>query len=359
MDPMTLGLSAASAGLSLVSGIGARNSAAKQGRLQMMEDARQRAENLANEAAMAAENVKIRDEVNAHRERLGRELLTIEERTTVADNSWQTTQGGVDLMGFMAAGEMAGFNPVTWLNSGALSLFAHSTTRNGGEVTTTRTGHNAAEAFKIMMPDAVYRTAVMGSPSQIPKVPDMLEVFGNAGQAGLSTFKDLYKTDKSQAFQTSLLDRQLSAIAQRTQGGGVLSSSTTYGPAVTAGGRTGGSGMLSTNKNDNPATSLPYPASWERGDVEVTNPHQKWSVDKTQANAENVSDRYGDIAEEIWGLNNVIHDVVLNATGKTIAEWGVEARKYYNSWKRPDMNAAPYVPPGMPQGLAYPSWARP
>lgn len=315
MLPM-LAMTALSGGLSLMSGIGARNSAAKQGRLQMMEDARM--DNL-NQERLAV--------INAARERLGRELLTIPEVTRTDDDSGQHTQNGVDLAAFMAAGEKAGFNPVTWLNSGALSMFSNSTTQNWGGVTTTKVGHNAADAYKIMVPDAYY-----GQPTQIPKVPSMLEAFGNAGQAALSTFKDLYKADQSQSFQSSLLDRQLSAMAQRQMGGGSSGTGglyqSSYGPTVSMGGRSGGSGMLSGSGGgggDKLATSLPYPASWERGDVEVTNPHRTWSVDRDQSNAEQYSDRYGDIWEEIFGSYNVLADTIKSSTGKSIREWGQAA----------------------------------
>lgn len=310
MLPM-LAMTALSGGLSLMSGMGSRNAAAKQNRLQQMEDAR-----------MDAVNFNRQADVNHQNDALGRELLTIPETSDVTDNSWQSTQGGVDLGAFMAAGDAAGYNPVTWLRSGALSLFANSFTQNGGTVSTVKTGHNAADAYKMMMP-----ATVLGSPTQIQKVPDMLEVFGNAGNAALSTFKDLYKAAESRDFQTSLLDRQLTAMAQRGMGGGTSSTGrVSYGPTVSMGGRTGGSAMLggSAGGGDSSklATSIPYPSSWERGDVEVTNPHRTWMVDKDQPNAEQYSDRYGEIWGEIFGAYNVVADTVKQATGKSFREWG-------------------------------------
>lgn len=372
MLPM-LAMTAISGGLSLMSGMGARNAAAKQNRLQMMEDGRVDAMNYDRQQA-----------VNAQNDWLGRQLLTVPEVTTTRsdDTSGQQTDtwGGVDLGAFMAAGEAAGFNPVTWLRSGALSLFAtnSSRTQNWGGVTTTqtKTGHNAADAYKIMMP-----ATVMGTPTQIQKVPDMLEVFGNAGQAALSTFKDMYKVDQSQQFQSSLLDRQLSAIAQRQMGGGGTAGSgglyqTSYGPAVSMGGRAGGSGMLSGSGGGGDsgklATSLPYPASWERGDVEVTNPHRTWKVDKDQSNAEQYSDRYGDVWEEIFGMYNVVADTVKSATGRSIREWGQRAGMNVGDYKsvgdwwgktwgapRAERSVVPYIPPGMSPAIAMPAWARP
>lgn len=307
-----LAMTGLSAGLSFLSGIGAQQATAKQGRLQRMEDAR----------AFIA-NTQRQEELNAARAALGERLLKEEERTVTTDNSWQNTAqwSDVDVAGFMAAGEKAGFNPVTWLNSGALSLFARSNalTTNGGDVTQVRTGHNAADAYKIMMPDMV-----MESASQIPRPVSTMEVLGNAGQAGLSTFKDLYKQDQSQQFQTSLLDRQLAAMAQRAGGGGIVPGSGglySYGPTASAGGRTGGGGMLSSGGGKG-VTANPYPASWERGKVEVTNPSGKWKVDKTVSDAETAETRYGDLMQEVFGISNILQDGITTVTGKSLRDWG-------------------------------------
>lgn len=255
--------------------------------------------------------------MNTRREELGREMLTVDEKTTVEDNSWQSTNtwSDLDVDAFMAAGEKAGFNPVTWLNSGALSLYARGSalTMNGGAVTTTRQGHNAADAYKLMAPDAYY-----GTPTQIPKVPDMLEVFGNAGNAALSTYKDLYKMQSSQDFQSSLVDRQLTALANRQMGGGQTIGGS-YGQSISTGGSSGTVGGLSTGKL---ATSLPYPSTWEKGDVNVTNPSRVWKVDKDVSDAEAVEARYGDLAQEIFGAANIINDGVLTMTGKSLRDWG-------------------------------------
>lgn len=354
-----LGMAGLQGGLSLISGMGAQQSAKKQGRLQMMEDARMDALNMERQAL-----------VNQANRDLGRELLTVEEKTTVADNSWQRTQGNVDLAAFMAAGEAAGFNPVTWLNSGALSLYGNTFTENGGSVTTTKMGHNAADAYRMMMPGTV-----MGTPSQIPKVPSMMEVFGNAGTAALGTFRDQYNKDQSQAFQSSLLDRQLTAMAQRQMGGGSSGTGglyqTSYGTSVNMGGRAGGSGMLSggTSSGSKAATSLPYPASWERGDVEVTNPHRTWAIDKDTPNAEAYEDRYAEVWANIFGTYNVLADTVRQATGKSIREWGKAANMNVGDYKsvgdwwkstygkpRSTGVVTPYVPPGMSPGTAYNVW---
>lgn len=310
----TLAMTALSGGLSFMSGIGSQQASAKQGRLQQMEDAR----------AFIA-NTQRQEELNAARAALGERLLKEEEKTvtTTADNSWQNTAqwSDVDISGFMAAGEKAGFNPVTWLNSGALSLFARSNalTTNGGEVTQTqtRTGHNAADAYKIMMPDMVMEQA-----SQIPKPVSTMEVLGNAGQAALSTYKDLYKQDKSQQFQTNLLDRQLAAMAQARGGGGIVPGTgglISYGPSASAGGMTGGGASLSGG-GSKAVTANPYPG--ERGKKEVTNPHDRYKIDKNLANAEAYEDRYAEIMSNVYGMSNALQDTITQVTGKNLRDWG-------------------------------------
>lgn len=310
MLPM-LAMAGANAGLSLLSGIGARNSAKKQGRLQMMEDAR-----------MDQLNQERLWHVNKKREELGRELLTIEEKTTVADNSWQTQTGDVDYEGFMAAGAKAGFNPVTWLNSGALSLFARNKVQNGGEVTTTRTGHNAADAFKLMAPDML-----AGSPTQIAKVPDMMEVLGGAGQAGLSMFKDLYKMDQSQAFQTNMLDRQLSAIAQRQMGGGVMPGGSSYGPSISTGGAAGLGGALniiSQGSKDKdmvwPSMEQPSDQMWKNDETKTGNPFPPswgWKNPPGFAQTSSWEDWGGEAVSLPYGVWKLYNTALYNTVGKT------------------------------------------
>lgn len=341
-----LAMTALSGGLSFLSGIGQQQAAAKQNRLQAINDL--------NAEIRTAERM---NDANAKREALGRELLTIEEKERVQSNTsssnksasgsvatttsrsdydnwnWSETRGDIDMAGFMAAGEKAGFNPVTWLNSGALSLYARSRTEGGSggwttgsevqtqdnwswseqkdssDITTTRTGHNAADAFKMMVPEVVAATS-----SQVQRVPSSLEVFGNAGQAALSTAKDFYKQDQARDFQTSLLDKQLQALANRGTGGGSgggLNLTTATGPKVSAGGNTGQVGSLSST----PISKIGLPAGWEYNKTQVTNPFPNVVSDPRSPDAQAVEDRHGDGASFLYGLYSIPNDIVYHATG--------------------------------------------
>lgn len=297
MDPMTMMLAttALSGGLSFMSGLGQKQSTAKQNRLQMIENAR-----------MDELNQSRLEVVNQKNEALGREMLTIPEVTT----------GWSDMRGLVEDAEAAGFNPLSVLRAGGLSLYA-------GKMTT---GHNAADAFKLMSPSAQF-----GTPTTIQREPSMLEVVGSAGNAALSTFQSGYKTMQAQDFQMMTLDRQLAAIAQAGGNrslnlagngtGGLYVPMTGGGGLSGAGGGTAKSGGLS---------DLPYPQKWTNDDVKVTNPHNMWPVDRTQADAEYFEQRYGDVFQELFGASNLVHDTVRAATGKSIREWGQTAGLSYN-----------------------------
>lgn len=279
-----LALGALSFGGSLLSGIGAKQASAKQGRMQMIADGLARE---ANERQLAV--------VNEARERLGREMLTVPE---------ETERGGwVDVDGFMAAAERSGFNPVTFLNAGGLSAYSQTWQRT--------TGHNAEAAYKLMVPDYALSQA-----SQVPQQHSMLSAFGGALTAGVNTFGTQYRADQS-------YDLQMARLLQGTVNQGMgLSQSNGLTTALSFGGGTT-PGLRRASESAGGVSALPYPQSWERGKVEVTNPSGKWYIDPTVADAEPYETRYGDLAQELFGASNLFQDMVRTTTGKTLREWGV------------------------------------
>lgn len=294
-----LALGALSFGGSLLQGIGQKQAAGKQARMQLIADTMARE---ANERTLA--------EVNARREALGRELMTVPETQTVENNSWQTTTGGVDLAGFMRAGEQAGFNPVTWLNSGALSLFGTTYTQNGGEVTTTYTGHNAADAFKLMAPEYTLAQA-----SQVPQQHSMLSAFGGALSAGANAFGTQYRADQSYDLQMSKLALGLS---NSFGGGGGNTSGISYGTKVTGGGAASGSGSMSS-------ASWPSVNSWggmnlPKG-VDVKEPEMTplgmfgWKQDPRFPMGQTVEDLYTEVGSWPYGVFKMANDISLNQFG--------------------------------------------
>lgn len=339
-------------GLSLMSGIGARNSTAKQGRLQMMEDARV---DYLNQDRMAA--------INAKREALGRELLTIEEyEENYSENTSDedsVSEGYVNVNAMMAGAEAAGFNPATWLAAGALSAYSGRTTSTRTRSTSfnsvTRRGHNAAAAYKLMMPD-MYAT----NATSIPKVPDMLEILGNAGTAGLNTYNQLTKQSGQQNQQNDIIRALSGLVGGGSSGGG---GGISYVPGLMgaiAGIKSAGTGAPTTNggaaSSDKGLTlptlvGAPSPTGWEYKMPEVINPWFSASVYQTRANAEAGSDRYGDGMEEVFGVRNLIADGYLNATGRRIDN------DTFNESVR--FGANPWFMPGVAAGLAGLQYFRP
>lgn len=287
---------ALSAGGSFLSSMGAGQASAKQGRLQMIEDNMNR---LRNDEKLA--------EVNAKRERLGRELLTIEETTEIEqhNSSW------VDVPAMLAAADAAGFNPVTFLNAGALGAYTQGHSYNR----TTRTGHNAADAFKMMLPEYALSQA-----SQVPQQPSMLSALGGALTAGTNAFGQQYRADQS---YDANMARVLASTAMRgmglsdgngfsmTSGGGTSPIALAAAAGLSGGSRAPGDGNASEKLTD-----LPYPQNWKPGDVDATNIFRNLFIDSSAPNAEQASDRYGDLWEEIFGSANMVQDAYRNVTGE-------------------------------------------
>lgn len=297
-------MGALSFGGSLISGLGAKQASAKQGRLQMMADANARAE---NERQLAV--------VNEARERLGREMLAVPEEEYSASSSRSSSRGWVDTDAMMAAAERSGFNPVTWLNAGGMAAYARSETTSDVENYGWRRGHNAADAFKLMVPEYALSQA-----SQVPQQHSSMSAFGGALSAGVNAFGTQYRADQAYDLQS----QRLAAMAKGnvvqgmglSAGGGQMTA--TLGSRSP--GNTGGTGGTGTVAGLSP---FAYPSQWEQGKVEVTNPHRIWSVDGSVSDAEAQETRYGDLAQEVFGISNVFQDGVKTLTGRSPREWGI------------------------------------
>lgn len=257
-------------GLSLVSGLGARQAAKSQQKRQA-----------ANDMIANAVNKQRVDEQNATNAKLGKQLLKVKEKSTETTSGTVTTQHDeyedaaiassqdnysyVDTAGMMQAAEDAGFNPVTWLNAGGMQAYTQtgsrglttSSSRSGSTdaVTTnmttssTRSGMNAAAAYNLMSPESALVTA-----SQATNIPSVAQAVGNAGTAALDVYRQDAARQQSQDFQRELLNLQLDAIQKakanpgstvnRTISTGTPSYSTSGG-TVTRGGAASRSGGLS------------------------------------------------------------------------------------------------------------------
>lgn len=269
MDPLTLlGTTALSGGLSFISGASQSRTTKAQNRI----------------------NIWLAQQANEKAEALGRELLKLPV---------------FDAEAFKNAGETLGFNPVTWLRSGAASMFQPRAQAEG--------------AYRMMLPTHV---------AQVARVPSMAEAAANAGISALNTFTAGYKTMQSQDMQWQMLERQLQAMAtgRPASTSGNFGSSNPYVPnmlGVSAGGAASmGGGLRSSGSGVN---DLPYPHNWKPGDVDVTNTSRLWAVDSKQPDAEAEETRYGDLWQEVAGVSNLLHDSIRAVTGRSLHDWGVAA----------------------------------
>lgn len=266
-----LAMGAMSAGGALLSGMGAKQASAKQGRMQMIADelARQ-----ANERTLNA--------ANARREQLGNELIAMSDpRVAVAE------------------AEAAGYNPVTWLSAGYGS----------------RVGA-LSDAFRMMTPEYSLSQA-----SQIPQQHSMLSAFGGALSAAGSAMGTQYRADQSYDLQMGKLAMGLSnsfgfggaASSTNNWGGGI-----SYGTTMNGGGAAGGSGTMS-------AVSWPGVNSWggmslPKG-VEDKKPEMiplgmfGWKQDPRFPQGQTVEDIYTELGSWPYSVFKLANDFSLNQFG--------------------------------------------
>lgn len=292
MLPM-LAMTALSGGLSLMSGIGGRNSAKKQARLQKIENDRVRVE---NESEVGR--------INEWNYNIGRELL--DNPTLRSHKEGGSSRGGVDVERMMADADRAGFNPVTWLQAGAIDAYSFTDTFAWTEDSET----NPVEAFRMML-----KTPNLQSADTIGTVPDAMSIIGDAGQAALSTFRSEYAREDSQAFQADQLTRQLAAIqaGRKTTGLGGTPRITTSGPARFV---------------DQPwSTSSGSPLSgmlglWQpkAGSTEYTNPYETGPISKTP-DGSTWANRYGEPGDWLGGVMTFGRDMFKRNFGLEEWEW--------------------------------------
>jgi hypothetical protein len=236
----------------------------------------------------------------------------------------------------MADADAAGFNPVTWLNAGAMSHYGWQNTQNYGSVntTTTRVGHNAADAFKLMVPEYQLQQA-----SQVPQQYSMLQGLGNGLTSAANVMSPILQTQMNIDAKSSMLDRTLANVAKNAgvaYGNSLSGGGMGAGSALTLGGATGVNRGLSlgstsspgksSSKDDDeiPSWAIGLPWQWKGEEAKVTNPTGSLPVDRYSADADTGSNRYGDVAEEVFGVSNLTNDMILNMTGRAPRTWGRE-----------------------------------
>lgn len=257
---------ALSFGSSLISGLGARQSAKKQQKLQ---------------AAYEYQNFMLQQARNEQNAAQGRQIVAMYDPATRAVG---------DAM-------KAGFNPVTWL--GAMGGMYSAMTQHG---------------WNLQVGQDYFQNAPTA------QVPSTMEAFGGALTAGVNTFLSDRRVAQSQDFQREMLNTQISAIQRNggrpTSAMGVPASQRTFFGsgqlpyAVTAG------PIGSAKSTGELGFSVPEP-----GKAEVTSP---WGygtrVNPNVMDAGAYTQRYGEaeVAEMgIWGYNTA-QDLSWRYFGRTI-----------------------------------------
>lgn len=320
-----LALGALSFGGSLLQGMGNKQASAKQARLQAIADANARQQ---NEETLAR--------VNKRREEIGNTLL--------------------DSRNVVATAELAGFNPVTWINAGGLGYMT--------------------DAAKFLVPE--YQ--LVGA-SQVPQQHSMLSSFGSALSAGASAFGTQYRADQSYDLNMAKLGQQadhfMMGFTQRNSLATIMGSgsSSVRAGALAAGPSRGGSSGSKDSEAFWPGYEHAPTPMWEAKKPESTNPFPPqwgWTIPAGFANAEAYEDSMGELVSMPYGVWKGVNTVMHNMLGFTVPEIYREAKAGYNdlttilqrAWAgtasgAPSGPALPYIPAGMPRSIAYPAWATP
>lgn len=301
-----------SGGLSLLSGLGARQSAKKQQKLQAAYEY----QNFINRQADIATNrawTNLKNDISAT---VG---MDYQARANALRERWNPANAPRDAYA-------AGFNPVTWLNAtsgiyGSMLQGAENMYMAGGQ---------------LKIPE-VYLQESYAQQAPTAQVPSALEVAGNAAQAGFNTFLTDMRAVESRNFQREMLATQIAAIQRN---GGRPSSSM----GVPAAQRTFfGSGQIPYSVTaGKPAPEVLGNSAWKAENVGVTAPFQNTMSNPNFSDAQTFGQRYG---EESWlttlyGMYLVPQDMMWANNRRNLWEGAAE------NWRRMTTRGYEWYPDG-------------
>lgn len=212
--------------------------------------------------------------------------------------------------------EAMGFNPVTWLNAMSTSYAAMEQYGRGLSAAGIDMSYNAsiggaqyrAQKDKFVpeyfVPE-MYTDSYSADPymytqksymqnAPSAQVPSMLEVVGTAAQTGWNAYASDRRVAQSQDFQREMLATQLSAIQRRNSAApNGVVAQSFFGSGQIPYSVTAGAQSVGRSPN---GVTLPLGLSnWKPGDVEVTNPFSGGAkVEPTVADAQTFTQRYGE-----------------------------------------------------------------
>lgn len=299
-----------SGGLSLLSGLGSRQSAKKQAKIQAayeyVNKVRQEEQNAANERNFTFAQNANREEhgkAQAANAALGKRMLERASGRSIVEDA-----------------ELGGFNPATWLS-----------VMGGQYMNMNAVGYELQQVVPFSEEAFQGSQYMMNAPTA--QVPSMLEVVGNAAQSGWNAYRADQRVAQSQTFQKELLQAQLSAIQKN--GGKPRSGTTFFGSgqipySVTAGGAksAGVGGLIEVKPHEVTAVDSRYP-SQEPGRMPEVGFLLTPSGGIAPAMSKDAKDRYEeDLAGTIgWNIRNRLmpslgftqHEQVGSSAG-----WGYE-----------------------------------
>lgn len=296
----------ASAGIgaigSLISGSAARRAAKRTERLTQFQT------DLARDW-----NAKEMKSALRHNTKLGKQLLNTKETTVEATTGGRSssTSSSFDADAMMKAAEASGINPITFLRNGGMAAFVKTDTREDNDltVTTTRKGHNAVPAYQMMM-----KTPDLWSAAPVTHVPGAGEAVGGAMSQLGNALGDIFSRQSAQDFareqaqnhQGFQRELMMMSLAGAQKGGAIPGGRSFFTPGFS----TAGSSV--TRQTQGGLSGIGTPTAPTAGDRTNTNPYPVGSGITTNprfVDAEQAESRYGDIAQEFFGLGTLGADV--------------------------------------------------
>lgn len=313
MDPLTMGL--LSGGIQLASGLlsGLIPQSGRHARMQMMI-------NWQN-----AENQRLAQEENDRRvAEYNERALKLAEQV---NNTPQTSEGDVDLGRLVTDAKNAGFNPLSVLRAGGLSLYARSKVM----------GHNALGAAQMALGQVNRYEPIVLADAPKRTRPQIGEVIGSALSAAGSAFFSQYNATQNLGVKRQALEAQVSALSQK-RGGGLM--------RAVAGEQTGyqkSRGIVSVKlggdvddkRDDGPGKTMnPYPDG------------TGLTPDPRRGKQEDIETSLGDAPGELYGVIGLALDVYRNVMGKNAFQRTYDAKRM----QREDVGV-PYGQRGFKRGF--------
>lgn len=343
----------------LLSGLGASRSAKKQ---QQAADQRTLAANRINQVLQEDKNIIDRDYGLAFI-RQADALPSFDIAAFKRDFGDET----FNMSDFMAAGRAAGFNPVTWLNSGMAAYFD---TRAYASFYDNRAERTALRDRGIQM---ISPGITPWQAGETVAIPSTLSAIGGAVSAGAETWSAATASANRLTAQQAGMNALLSAVQKGRASGNALSgvgtpAFSTAGSLVTGG---GAAAALSLGRNtglQQKQAEAEDPAQWqlglpkfEAGENKITNPElmTQTKVDTAFSDSQVVEDRYGDVIEALYGITVLGADMYRGLTGRQLggdlaADWSLIRRDYASGGLGADRRQAAWEVRPQP-GWQFPS----